>query len=333
MTLPADTSLSGSAPASSVLAVRRSTPASIGFSSAASASARLARKRSASRSSKSRIGTAGTAAGGGLEVQIDRDREATHVADLHVEDDEVGVLPTDRVAHVVPVLDLDDSLTGPDERGAHLVSYPACFGGDEDLRHRRRLARVHLHHRRGRTAEEQPADGLEGLEIVDVAGQVRHVAHGGEAEALAHTGDVAQLALGDLDEVGEVRVQRVQAGGSRVHLRIVRLRHSGQRGGPRPKASGRSVPKRGWTRFTTRAATPMPCSLSSFGEELDLLHRITARRRDEHEPGRVVGEQILHACARDPEARLHTLERAEERDDVVDDLGAHDARHRSEEGL
>ena len=45
-----------------------------------------------------------------------------------------GSISRDRVAHVLAARDLDDSLAGPDERGAHLVAHPLRVGGHEDRR-------------------------------------------------------------------------------------------------------------------------------------------------------------------------------------------------------
>ena len=73
-------------------AARRSTPASTGFTSIASTSARRPRNLSASRSSSSRIVACGEPAARLLEPQVDRDGDAAHVADLEVEDDEIGLL-------------------------------------------------------------------------------------------------------------------------------------------------------------------------------------------------------------------------------------------------
>ena len=59
-----------------------------------------------------------------LEPQVERDRDAAHVADLQVEDDEVGIDLGERVADVLAAGDLDDVLARADERGAHLVAHP-----------------------------------------------------------------------------------------------------------------------------------------------------------------------------------------------------------------
>ena len=77
---------------SSCLAARRNMPASTGFTSMTSTSARRPRNLSASRSSSSRIVACGETSAGLLEAQVDRDRDAAHVADLQVEDDEVGLV-------------------------------------------------------------------------------------------------------------------------------------------------------------------------------------------------------------------------------------------------
>ncbi len=117
--------------------VRRSVDASIGFTSSPSASARLARKRSASRSRSSRIDDVGQPAGRGLEPQVDRHRDATHVGDLHVEHDDVGLVVLHRLAHVLAARDLDHTLTGAEARGLHQVTDPLGVGGYEDGAHGR----------------------------------------------------------------------------------------------------------------------------------------------------------------------------------------------------
>ena len=118
---------------------RRSTPASTGFTSIASTSARRPRNLSASRSSSSRIVDRGSRSARLLEPQVDRDRDAAHVADLEVEDDEVGILERHGVAHVLAARDLDDPLARADECRAHLVAHPLRVGGHEDRRaHRAR---------------------------------------------------------------------------------------------------------------------------------------------------------------------------------------------------
>ena len=71
-----------------------------------------------------------------LEAEVDRDRDAAHVADLEVEHHEVGLELGERVAHVLAAGDLDDLLAGPDERRPHLVAHPLRVGGHEDRRHR-----------------------------------------------------------------------------------------------------------------------------------------------------------------------------------------------------
>ena len=77
----------------------------------------------------------GDAAGRSLEPQVDGDRETTHVADLHVEDDEVGLLLADHVADGLASGDLDDLLTPRGARGLHQVANPLGVRGDDDRAH------------------------------------------------------------------------------------------------------------------------------------------------------------------------------------------------------
>ncbi len=71
-----------------------------------------------------------------LEPEVDGDGDASHVADLEVEHDQVGVDAGKRVAYVLAARDLDDFLAGPDERGTNLVAHPLRIGGHEDRAHR-----------------------------------------------------------------------------------------------------------------------------------------------------------------------------------------------------
>ncbi len=68
-----------------------------------------------------------------LQVQVDRDCYAAHVADLEVEDDEVGMVFGDGIPHVLPAGHLDHLLTPPDERGPDLLAHPARVGGNKDF--------------------------------------------------------------------------------------------------------------------------------------------------------------------------------------------------------
>ena len=72
-----------------------------------------------------------------LVAQVDRDRDAAHVGDLHVEHDEIGIVLAHRALHVLAPGHLDHLLAGPDERRAHLVAHPFGFGGNEDRGHGR----------------------------------------------------------------------------------------------------------------------------------------------------------------------------------------------------
>ena len=69
---------------------------------------------------------------GFLEPQVERDRDAAHVADLEIEDNEIGILELHGVAHFLAARDFDDPLLGTDECRPHLIADPARVGGNED---------------------------------------------------------------------------------------------------------------------------------------------------------------------------------------------------------
>ena len=95
-----------------------------------------------------------------FEPQVDRDRNAAHVADLEVEDHEIGFDPGERVAHVLAARDLHDFLARADERRPHLVANPLGVGGYEDCGHR--VGSLD----RNRGADEKPADLPQRGEVV-----------------------------------------------------------------------------------------------------------------------------------------------------------------------
>ena len=68
-------------------------------------------------------------------------------------------------------------------------------------------------------------------------------------------------------------------------------------------------------------------------EEGRLLHGVTPGRGDEHERGIRIAEEVADDPRSVPEALFHTLEGAEERDDVLDHLGADDAGDGAQERL
>ena len=107
-------------------AARRSTPASTGFTSIASTSARLAEEPVGLPVEQQQDRASREPVAGFLEPQVDGDRDAAHVADLHVEDDEVGIARLHGVAHVLAARDLDDPLPGTDERRPAPDRGPTC---------------------------------------------------------------------------------------------------------------------------------------------------------------------------------------------------------------
>ena len=86
-------------------------------------------------------------------------------------------------------------------------------------------------------------------------------------------------------------------------------------------------------RFTMSARTGMPASAEPLREEVGLLDGVAPRRRDEHERGARRRQQLEHDVGAVLEALLHPRERGEERDRVVDHLGADDLRQRPHERL
>jgi hypothetical protein len=68
-----------------------------------------------------------------LEAQVDRDREAAHIADLKVEHYEIGMVLGYRTAYVLAPDHLDDFLAGRDDRGPDLVAHPARVSGDKEF--------------------------------------------------------------------------------------------------------------------------------------------------------------------------------------------------------
>ena len=148
---------------------------------------------------------------------------------------------------------------GLDERHLHLVPDPGRFGRHEDGLHgaERYSSAPGSERLRGRRAagEEELADGRQGVEVVDVVGEVRDEGDGRGPHPDPHRLEVAALPLGDLVEVGEV----VVAGGEPFRGGLGFLAPGpAARAARRPRARNPdecSVPKRGWTRFTISAST------------------------------------------------------------------------------
>ena len=184
-----------------------------------------------------------------LEAEVDRDRDAAHVADLEVEHHEVGVDVGERRAHVLAAGDLDHFLAGPDERRPHLVPNPLRVGRYENRGHRRESLRGGLRLRPNRGLEEDAADLVQRREVVHVACEVRDVRDRGRPHACLHTLHVRTLELGDLPEVGEVLVALRRAGGRRDRRSA---RASSAAAARRP--AGASSPNCGCTRFTMSAS-------------------------------------------------------------------------------
>ena len=116
-------------------------PASTGFTSVRSTSARPGDERVVAPVEQEQDARAGQPPARLLEPQVDRDRDTAHVADLEVEDHEVGIDAGERVAHVLPAGDLDDFLARADERRTHLIAHPLRVGGHEDRAHRAERSR------------------------------------------------------------------------------------------------------------------------------------------------------------------------------------------------
>ena len=81
------------------------------------------------------MATSGIRPGGRFEPEVDRHRDPAHVADLHVENREVGLGGAHRLAHVLAAGHFDDLLPGRHTRGLRLVSHPLRVRCDHDRAH------------------------------------------------------------------------------------------------------------------------------------------------------------------------------------------------------
>jgi hypothetical protein len=66
-----------------------------------------------------------------FEMQVDGHGNAAHVRDLQIEDDEIGLVGLDCLAHLLAASHRNDLVVGTDERGAYEITYPRGVGGDE----------------------------------------------------------------------------------------------------------------------------------------------------------------------------------------------------------
>ena len=280
-------SSSAAAAASSGAAARRSTPASTGFTSVRSTSARRAMNASSRRSSSNRMRVR-QASARLLEAQVDRDRDAAHVADLEVEHDEIGLDLGDLVAHVLAARDLDHLLARAHERRPNLVAHPLRLGGNQDRRHRSGS----LEGGSSVSSNRKSADLAQRGEVVDVAGEIRHVGDRRRSDPLVHASQVLTFDLGDLAEVGEVLVALGQATGGLTRRRRRRFPSFRSSAAAR-RPAGASSPNIGCTRFTISASICLAAPFELAREELRLFERVAARRRHEHERGVGRGEELL----------------------------------------
>ena len=113
-----------------------------------------------------------------FEPQVERGRDAAHVADLEVEHDEIGLLVGDGPPHVLATGHFDNTLVGADERGAYLVAHPLRIGGNAGSSWPSISSSWTL-------AEQYLPDLVERLEVVHVTREIRHEHHVGRAHALA----------------------------------------------------------------------------------------------------------------------------------------------------
>ena len=217
---------------SSCFAARRRTPASTGFTSIRSTSARAGDELVGLAVEQQQDVGAVEPAARLLEAQVDRDGDAAHVADLHVEHDEVGVVLGERAPHVLAAGHLDHVL--PAARRTRRAP-----GRGPTWRRRRRGSWSSGRDRIERAAR---ADLVQRREVVHVVGEEGHVGERGR-----RPDPVAQIASRcvplegrDLAEVGEVVVERAEPRGRR-----------------RPSGSARSRSRRGpQARRESRRRTP-----------------------------------------------------------------------------
>ena len=166
----------------------------------------------------------GDAAGSDFEVEVDRDGDAAHVGDLHVEDHEVGARSSATAARTSwPRVTSSTVVSDDGQRGAHLVADPLAIGGDEDRGHRRR----------GYCANEVAAHLAQGGDVVHVVGHERDVRDRRSPMCCGDAGEQRALAVG--------RARRGRRGC-----------RSGRRGGaPRRRRRGRALVAGGASRRAT----------------------------------------------------------------------------------
>ena len=279
--------------------MRRSVPASIGFTSSASASARLARKRSASRSSSRRMRAVGDPPGLGLEVEVDRRGDAAHVGDLHVEDHQIGGVARRR-HRARPGRGSTSITVGVGRRRAR------CAPGRGPTCRRRLPATVAI----GREASPRTGGGPTSRSAARSCtswAMNGTYATGGAPMCCGHAGEHGPLACRRARR-GRRGCRTDRPGGARPPRRRARALVAGAaRAGPRPAAgAGRRRwrgANAGWTRFATSALDRELAVVELVGEEDGLVDRVAPRRRDEHEArstARRAASRTASARARNP---------------------------------
>ena len=248
-----------------------------------------------------------------LEAQVDRDGDAAHVADLEVEHDEIGLELGERVAHVLAARDLDDFLARarrtPTAPGRAPTSPRRQPGSSSSVGETRWRARRPI-----RGSNRSPADLAQRREVVDVAGEIRHVGDRRRIRPAPCTPSTCvPLELGDLAEVGEVLVARRQPRGRALDRRPAPAR-------PRRRAARRVLRRRTSGARGSRSARRSADRCVELAGRRTRASSIASRRGDVTSTNAGFGcrEQRLDRERRVAEARLHPFERAEERDDVVD---------------
>ena len=186
-----------------------------------------------------------------LVAEVDRHRDAAHVGDLQIEHDEIGFV----VAHRGPHRLARGSPRRPAGRARRTPCAPDCA----PIRRRRRRGSWS---RRGEvTRGRSRADLGEGVEIVDVVREERHVRDRRRADPRGQVGEMAALAGRDLVEVGEVVVERREAragvGFGAVRRRLAQLAR------PQPQALPRARIRTTGARGSRSARATLRPSLSS----------------------------------------------------------------------
>ena len=259
--------------------MRRRVPASIGLTSMASAAGAAGQEAVGLPVEEEQDRHVGEAAARLLQPEVEGHGHAAHVADLQVDDDEVGLPAGHDVADVVAPLDLDDLEAGPAQGGPDVVADPVGVAGHQDGRHGRRLPVASRAVRSGGGCRaEQVAPDL------GQAGDVAHLHLAAAAPARSGTGpdrpfqplEVAALPLRQLDEVGQVGVELAQPAGRRADAAADRT----------------AVAELGMDPVDHQAVDPQAGLLEAVGEVAGLGDGVPGRGGHQHEGRAAVGQEL-----------------------------------------